>query len=89
MGRQGRERIARDFSLAAYTGLFARLFRSLARLVIESPSAWRQIFVRMEIYFCAYKKNSMRTKISRLPHSALMPCPTGYNFPRLTAEFSC
>ena len=30
MGRQGRERIARDFSPAAYTGLFARLFRSLA-----------------------------------------------------------
>lgn len=30
MGRQGRERIARDFSTAAYTGLFARLFRSLA-----------------------------------------------------------
>ena len=56
MGQQGRERIARDFSLAAYTGLFARLFRSLARLVIESPSAWRQIFVRMEIYFCAHKK---------------------------------
>lgn len=30
MGRQGLERIARDFSPAAYTGLFARLFRSLA-----------------------------------------------------------
>ena len=30
MGRQARERIARDFSPAAYTGLFARLFRSLA-----------------------------------------------------------
>ena len=30
MGRQGRERIARDFSPAAYTGLFARLFHSLA-----------------------------------------------------------
>ena len=30
MGRQGRERIARDFSPAAYTGLFARLFRSFA-----------------------------------------------------------
>lgn len=30
MGRQGLERIARDFSPAAYMGLFARLFRSLA-----------------------------------------------------------
>ena len=29
MGRQGRERIARDFSPAAYMGLFVRLFRSL------------------------------------------------------------
>ena len=30
MGRQGREPIARDFSPAAYMGLFAHLFRSLA-----------------------------------------------------------
>ena len=30
IGRQGRERIARDFSSAAYKGFFARLFRSLA-----------------------------------------------------------
>ena len=26
------------------------------------------------LFLCAQKKNSMRTKISRLPHSALMPC---------------
>ena len=27
------------------------------------------------LFLCAQKNTSVRTKISRLPHSALMPCP--------------
>ena len=54
MGRQGRERIARDFSSCRLHGAFRSSF-PLARLVIESPCAWRQIFVRTKKYFCAHE----------------------------------
>ena len=67
MGRQGRERIARDFSPAAYTGLFA---------VFSARSPHRRISVRRapnfrahgNLFLCAQKNISVRTKISRLPN---------------------
>ena len=54
-------------------------------LVFSTRSPRHRLSVRMasnfrahgNLFLCAQKNISMRTKISRLPHSALMPCPQG------------